>query len=238
MSLHLTGYVDMVDVNTVLERLDPTLLDRLGDVRLLGSSRGGRQLGYVTTRGRRDVTLCSILPIRISMREIMRRGNRAAEFGAPKRGQWPSWAIRRLMLYQVLLHEIGHLQIVRASSRIKRRFAAEPLADEFAADLRGTLYSTPSAHGDPVHNAPSDEELAMLGWWEKLDKEARARVTLSVVNDRRKPSALAVELTPGQASFIDRASVRHPLMLLRPRPLRSQRRSTGPDPDVTGAVVS
>ncbi len=31
MSLHLTSYVDMVDVNTVLERLDPTLLDRLGD---------------------------------------------------------------------------------------------------------------------------------------------------------------------------------------------------------------
>ena len=183
MSLHLTGYVDMVDVNTVLERLDPTLLDRLGDVWLSASSRGGRQLGYVTTRGRRDVTLCSILPTRISMREIMRRGNRAAEFGAPERGQWPPWAIRRLMLYQVLLHEIGHLQIVRASTRIKRRFAAEPLADEFAADLRGALYSTPLAHGDPVHNAPSDEELAMLGWWEKLDKEARARVTLSVVND-------------------------------------------------------
>lgn len=223
MSLHLTGYVDMVDVNTVLERLDPTLLDRLGDVWLSASSRGGRRLGYVTTRGRRDVTLCSILPIRISMREIMRRGNRAAEFGAPERGQWPPWAVRRLMLYQVLLHEIGHLQIVRASSRIKRRFAAEPLADEFAADLRGALYSTPFAHGDPVHNAPSDEELAMLGWWEKLDKEARARVTLSVVNDRRKPSELAVELTSDQASFIDRVRVRHPRTLLRPRPLRSNK---------------
>ena len=43
MSLHLTGYVDMVDVNTVLERLDPTLLDRLGDVWLSVSSRVGRQ---------------------------------------------------------------------------------------------------------------------------------------------------------------------------------------------------
>ncbi len=223
MSLHLTGYVDMVDVNTVLERLDPTLLARLGDVWLSVSSRGGRQLGYVTTRGRRDVTLCTILPIRISMREIMRRGNRAAEFGAPERGQWPPWAVRRLMLYHVLLHEIGHLQIVRASSRIKRRFAAEPLADEFAADLRGALYSTPFAHGDPVHNAPSDEELAMLGWWEKLDKEARARVTLSVVNDRRKPSEMEVEMTADQASFMDRVTVRHPRTFSRQRPLRSQR---------------
>ena len=63
----------------------------------------------------------------------------------------------------------------------------------------------------------------MLGWWEKLDKEARARVTLSVLNDRRKPAELDVELTPGQADFIDRVSVRHPRTLLRPRPLRSQR---------------
>ena len=67
MSLHLTGYVDMVDVNTVIERLDPTLLDRLGDVWLMESSRGGRRLGYVTTRGRRDVTLCSILPFGASL---------------------------------------------------------------------------------------------------------------------------------------------------------------------------
>lgn len=223
MSLHLTAYVDMVDVNTVLERLDPTLLDRLGDIWLSESSRGGRLLGYVTTRGRRDVTLCSILPIRISMRELMRDGNRAAEFGGPDRGQWPPWAVRRVMLYQVLLHEIGHLQIVRASPRVKRRFAAEPLADELAADLRGALFSTPFAHGDPVHNAPTDQELAMLGWWEKLDKEARARVTLSVVNDRRKPADIDVEMTPEQAAFVDRASVQRPRTLVRSRPLRSQR---------------
>lgn len=208
MSLHLTAYLDMVDVDTVLDRLDPTLLDRLGEVYLWPSSQGGRRLGYVTTRGRRDVTLCANLPIRVSMREIMRRGNHAAEFGAPERGQWPPWAVRRLMLYHVLLHEIGHLQVVRVSSRIKRRFAAEPLADEFAADLRGALYSTPFAHDDPIHNAPGDDELAMLGWWEKLDKPARARVTLSVVNDPRKPRELEVDMTPEQASFLERARVR------------------------------
>ncbi len=223
MSLHLTGYVDMVDVNTVLERLDPRLLERLGDIWLSETSHGRRRLGYVTARGRRDVTLCSILPIRMSLREMMRGGARAAEFGAPDRGQWPPWAIRRLMLYQVLLHEIGHLQIVRASPRINRRFADESLADEFAASHRGALFSTPFEHADPIHNAPSDEELAMLGWWETLGKEARAHVTLWVVNDQRKPAKLGVELTPDQASFIDRATVRHRRKLSRRRPLRSQR---------------
>ena len=223
MSLHLVAYVDMVDVDTVLERLDPLLLDRLGDVWLFATSGGRRRLGYVTTRGRRDVTLCTLLPIRISLREMMRRGARASEFGAPERGQWPPWATRRLMLYEVLLHELGHLQIVRASSRVMRRFADETLADEFAAELRGALFSTPFAHADPVHNAPGDQELAMLGWWEQLDKEARARVTLWVLNDRRKPGELAVELTPEQASFLDRVTIRHPRRLSRPRPLRSQR---------------
>src|SRR5262249_4890838 len=47
--------------------------------------------------------------------------------------KWPKLAIRRFLLYDVLLHEIGHLQVYderRPSRRL--RFYREKLAQEFA----------------------------------------------------------------------------------------------------------
>lgn len=216
-------FIDMADVDIVLARIPPTYLDRLRDVSLFGDSKGGRRLGFVTTYGRRDVNLCALLPIRISMRELMRRGSSALDFGAPERGQWPPWAVRRLLLYSVLLHEIGHIQEVQSSSRMKRRFASERISDAFANELRGQLYSTPFDHIDPIHNAPSDAELAMLPWWERLNKEERARLALWICGDSRAPDSLDIDLDPAHAAFIARARVRRLRPARRDRPLRSQR---------------
>ncbi len=63
-------------------------------------------------------------------------------------GQWPPWAVRRFLIYDVLLHEIGHLQVVDPkASRLKRKFASETRAQEFADELRRTLYSALSIVG-------------------------------------------------------------------------------------------
>jgi len=72
-------------------------------------------------------------------------------------------AVRRFMLYDVFLHELGHLQIARErASEIRRKFADEKLAEAFAMEWCKRLWAEPFDHPDPVHNAPPPEELAAL----------------------------------------------------------------------------
>jgi tetratricopeptide (TPR) repeat protein len=64
------------------------------------------------------------------------------------------------MLYDVFLHEIGHLQVVDEKAKsIRRRFAHETRAEEFAEHWRRKLWSRPFDHPDPVHSPPSPEEM-------------------------------------------------------------------------------
>jgi hypothetical protein len=174
--MDLVWYITHGCVDVVLGRLPVELRSRLRDVVLWGDSHGVRRLGWVT-RGRRDITLCARLPIRVSLRTYMYGGCKAVDFGAPERGQWPPWAVRRFLLYHVLLHELGHLQLVgTAPNAWDRDFASETLADEFANEWRGRLYSEPFRRGDPVHDAPSNDELEALEVWAGLDKIQRGRV--------------------------------------------------------------
>lgn len=171
---HLVRYISRSDVDLVLARIPESLRSRVRRVMFHGDSRGVTTLGFVT-KSRREITLCAWLPPRVSLRLFMYCGCIAAEFGAPERGQWPPWAVRRMLLYDTLLHEIGHMQIR------DDEFAGEKRAQEFANDLRGELFARHFDHPDPVHNAPSDDELAMIPLWERLDKEARRDLTRRVL---------------------------------------------------------
>jgi hypothetical protein len=118
-------YVNEDDIRVVLSRLPDELWDRLRTVHFNDRSRGARVLGYVN-RGRRDIALCA-LPPRMSLIQALRNGQRPEEFGARRGEKWPRLAIRRFMLYDVFLHELGHLQLIDedavpsgASSRTKR----------------------------------------------------------------------------------------------------------------------
>jgi hypothetical protein len=67
------------------------------------------------------------------------------------------------LLYDTLLHEIGHLQIVNEAARsLRRRFADERLAQEFADEWRERLWAQVFDHPDPVHNPPSQDELLAI----------------------------------------------------------------------------
>jgi hypothetical protein len=97
------------DVRVVLSRLPQDVWHRLRGVHFNDRSWGGRVLGYVN-RGRRDIALCA-LPPRISLARFLIRGEASPqEFGASRGRQWPAVAIRRLLLYDTFLHELGHLQ--------------------------------------------------------------------------------------------------------------------------------
>ena len=64
------------------------------------------------------------------------------------------------MLYDVFLHELGHLQIVVPDARrVRRRFASETKATEFAVNWRRRLWSEKFDHPDPIHNPPNAGEL-------------------------------------------------------------------------------
>ncbi len=72
-------------------------------------------------------------------------------------------AVRRFVLYNVLLHELGHLQVVDERAKTTRRaFAGETLAQDFAEHWCHELWSRGFDHPDPVHNPPSKEETATL----------------------------------------------------------------------------
>lgn len=109
--------------------------DKSGSVRLLG---------YVGNR-RQDIALCA-LPPRMNLRRALRRGQTPEQFGALPDHKWSTLAVRRFMLYNVFLHELGHLQLVGEKSRSPRlKFAREKLAPGYAMEWCKRLWSQPFA---------------------------------------------------------------------------------------------
>jgi len=156
-------YVTETEVRVVLSRLPAETYHRLRAVHFNDRSRGGRVLGYVN-RGRREIALCA-LPPRLTLGKFCRYYcYKPEDFGALMGGKWPALAVRRLLLYDTFLHELGHLQLVEpdAPRSGRLRFARETLAEEFAVEWRQRLWSAPFDHPDPVHNRPSSKELAGL----------------------------------------------------------------------------
>jgi hypothetical protein len=164
-------YVDESDVAVVLSRLPPELIGRIRVIHFSDNSRRNRRLGYTSTLGRREIALCALAPT-VSLNAAIAGPETAPMFGAVRGAQWPALAVRRFMLYDVLLHEIGHLQIVDEGARTARRkFADEKLAQSFANEWREVLWSKRFAHADPVHNPPPAEEIAALSRWVEAHAE-------------------------------------------------------------------
>lgn len=153
-------HVSEADIRVVLGRLPRELWHRLRAVHFNDRSRGGRVAGYVN-RGRREIALCA-LPPRISLtRFLLREKVSPREFGAWRGQQWAAVAIRRCLLYDTFLHEVGHLQVINPRAKSERRkFAMEACARAFALRWRRLLWSQPFSHPDPAHHAPGAEELA------------------------------------------------------------------------------
>jgi hypothetical protein len=158
-------YLNEEDVRVLLSRLPEELWERLRAVHLNDRAMGNRWLGYVNG-GRREIAICA-LPANVSLsRFLVRRSLSKAlprrspmEFGALRGRQWPTIAVRRFMLYYVFIHELGHLQVVEPHAReVRRKFAGERLAQEFADKWWDELGSRRFEHADPVHNRPSPEE--------------------------------------------------------------------------------
>ncbi len=150
-------YISEEDIRVLLGRLPAELWQRLRAVHFNDRSHGTRLLGYVSGR-RREITLCA-LPPRLGLTVALRDGLTPEQFGAGRSKKWPALAIRRFMLYNVFLHELGHLQLVDEDSNSARlKFTREKRAQEFAMHWCGELWSKPFPHPDPVHNPPSSEE--------------------------------------------------------------------------------
>lgn len=147
-------YLTEEDVTVVLSRLPEETWQRLRAVHFNDRARGNRVLGYVNM-GRREIAICA-LPPRLSLSRALTRGQSYEEFGAKRGEQWPLLSVRRYLLYNVFLHEVGHLQLVNERSRSERlRFALEKYAQEFADRWRRKLWSEHFDHPDPVHNTPA-----------------------------------------------------------------------------------
>lgn len=206
---HLVTYVSQEDVLVVLGRLPQDARARLRDVFISDGHHGVKWLGAVTIRGRRDIELYAVLPPRVSFGRYLGNNQRGLQFGAPSRGQWPPWAVRRFLLYDVLLHELGHMQLVLPkSSNWDRKYASEKIAQDFADDWRNKLYAGRFEHPDPIHNKPFMDELDTIRLWERLDKMQRYQLVDLVL---RSPHENVPDLTPfgdmneQQAGFLTRA---------------------------------
>jgi hypothetical protein len=156
-------FVTEDDVRVVLGRLPARLWARLAAVHFndRGTRSYYRYLGHVSI-GRSEITLCA-LPPRVSLTPFLRRRLSASHFGALAGYQWPALAVRRFMLYNVFLHEVGHMQVVNDAAKSKRRkFASETRAQEFAEYWCRELWSQPFDHPDSVHGPPSADEIEAL----------------------------------------------------------------------------
>jgi hypothetical protein len=152
-------HVNAEDIRTVLGRLPVEVWRRLRAVHFNDRSRGARIFGYVN-QGRREIALCA-LPPRMSLRRMLLMGQTPEQFGAKSGQKWPALAIRRFMLYDVFLHELGHLQLINEDARSHRlKFAREKFAQTFAVEWCNRLWSEHFPHPDPVHNPPTPEEFS------------------------------------------------------------------------------
>jgi hypothetical protein len=146
-------YIAESDVMIVLNRLPREVWQRLRAVHFNDRSWGVRTLGYANVH-EGEISICA-LPPRVSFTRAMTRGQSPELFGGARGKQWPEIAVRRFLLYDVLLHELGHLQLVDAGRRVGRRtIAGEKLAQEFADRWRNELWANRFEHSDPVHNPP------------------------------------------------------------------------------------
>lgn len=180
---HVVRYLSREDIDTAINRIPEEYRCRVREITTWNESLGVRRLGYVTNKGRRDISLCVVLPPRVSLGRFLVKGQNGKEFGAPSRGQWPPWAVRRFMLYDVLLHELGHLQIVNEKSKnMRRKFAGEKIAQEFSDKWRRELFATHFNHPDPIHNPPTEEEIEFISVWEQLNKKQRFNLVDMVIN--------------------------------------------------------
>ena len=205
-------YVSQKDVQVVVARIPEEDRTRLRDVFISDRHRGVRSLGAVRKRGRRDIDLYAVLPPRVSLGRYLSKGQRGLQFGAPSRGQWPPWAVRRFLLYDVFLHELGHLQLVLPKSKNwDRKYASEKLAQDFADKWRARLWSERCDHPDPVHNAPRKDELETIRLWERLDKNQRFRLVdlvLGAPHEQMPDLTPFGELNELQLAFLTRALCR------------------------------
>jgi hypothetical protein len=211
--LDLVTYVTQDDVEVVIQRIPKEFRTRLRDVFISHRSRGVRWLGSVRIRGRRDIDLYAKLPPRLSLGRFLHRGHSAHMYAAPARGQWPPWAIRRYLLYQVFLHELGHLQLVDpATPNWKRKYAGQTRAQEFADEWRTTLWSSRCDHPDPIHNPPRPEEFSIIPLWQGLNKSQRYQLVtlaLDAPHDEMPDLAPFGEIDSKQTRFLSRALCHH-----------------------------
>jgi hypothetical protein len=162
-------YITPDDVRILLSRLPAKLWERLRGVHFNDRSRGKRVLGYVNM-GHREIAICAI-PASVSCSSAIPRKQRCspATFGALRGRQWPQLAVRRFLLYDVFLHELGHLQIIDpTATNVRRRFASETLAQEFANTWRRAMWAQHFDHPDPVHNPPTLDELQAASKEERM----------------------------------------------------------------------
>ena len=151
-------YLTEQDVRVVLSRLPVELWERLRAVHFNDRAWGRRTLGYVNM-GHREIAICA-LPPQVS---LTRARGAPDEFGAVRGQRWPELAVRRRLLYGTFLHELGHLQIViPKANRVRRRFAGETRAQQFANFWRRQLWARRFDHPDPVHNSPSLTEQELM----------------------------------------------------------------------------
>jgi len=144
-------YLNEADVMIVLNRLPREAWNRLRAIHFNDKSRGVRTLGYANP-SEHEICICA-LPPRVALTRALVRGQYPELFGAERGKQWPEVAVRRFLLYDVLLHELGHLQIIEARAKGgRRKHAHEKLAQQFADQWRHTLWSVPFDHPDPAHN--------------------------------------------------------------------------------------
>jgi len=153
-------YLTEEDVRVVLSRLPVEAWSGLRKVHFNDWGRN-RRLAYANPRGH-EIAICA-LPPRLSMTRALVRGQSPELFGAVRGKQWPGLAVRRFLLYDVLLHELGHLrmQILNRTSG-RRIHSRETRAEQFADYWRERLWSERLDHPDPVHNPPSPAESSTL----------------------------------------------------------------------------
>jgi hypothetical protein len=200
-------FVSEDDGRVVLEHLPISLWERLKAVHFNDRAMGRRCLGYVRPR-RDEIALCA-LPPRVSLAACLRRSQSPDQFRVVRGCQWPLLAVRRFMLYDVFLHELGHMQ--RLGPGAARRTYLRRIGDDSIQRERDRTFEQSVRLDRSLLDANLYLGLSLAR--ENRETEARRFLERAILLDSYAPLAMAPMRTSwpiGDTSPRPRPSSRRP----------------------------
>ena len=174
VSSHFRQYVEETEIEALLAQLPEETRRDLHRVRFKNGVDTGGRLGDIASDPDPEIVIYA-QAYRVSLTPYLGRDETPETYGAVDGCRWPVLAIKRFVLYNVLLTQLGRLQVGASGAS----------GEQFAGHWRRELWSREPDDSDAVHRAPTEKEARLMRvGWAAADAEYEAGLELDEAGER------------------------------------------------------